>query len=169
MRNRWNDFRCLYLAKLEEDLTHEVEYSSRYYPKETASPNFSVMVSIEGLECRIPSNMLEANPRAVKLFDGSTITLCLATNGAEFAPGDGDERIFQFNPITKTGFIVIQVPSVEVASSIATQLRTHKQIGLYLETAANEEDFSKFDQTHLIEIPIWSTSITLYASGKPFK
>lgn len=167
MRNRWNDFRCLYLTNLEEDQTHEVDYTSCAYLKDPAAPIFSVTISIDGMRCHIPSDVRKANPEALQLFDGSTLTLCIATNGSEFAPRNGDERVFQLNPKTKTGFIVIQVPSVEVASSMATQMRTHKQIGVHIEFAANENDFAKFDQSHLMNIQIWSTSITFYASGKP--
>lgn len=101
MRNRWNDFRCLYLANLEEDQTHEVDYKSCTDLKNPASPEFSVTISIEGLRCQIASHVREANPVASKLFDGSTATLCIATKGAEFAPRKDDERMLQFNPKSK--------------------------------------------------------------------
>lgn len=169
MRNRWNDFRCLYIANLAEDQTHEVDYTYRAQPKDPAAPNFSVTISIDDLRCHIPSDIREANPAAFQLFEGSTATLCVTTNGAEFSPRNGEERVFQFNPKTKTGFVVVLAPSVEVASSMATQMQTHNQIGVYIEFAANEKDFGAFDQSQLINIPIWSTSITFYASRKPIQ
>lgn len=157
------------MANLAEDQTHEVDYTYSSQRKDPAAPNFSVTISIDDLRCHIPSDVREANPEAFQLFDGSTATLCVATNGAEFAPRDGEERVFQFNPKTKTGFVVVRAPSVEVASSMAMQMQTHKQIGVYIEFAVNEKDFGAFDQSHLINIPIWSTSITFYASGKPLQ
>lgn len=169
MRNRWNDFRCLYIADLAEDQTHEVDYTYSFQRKDSAAPNFSVTIAIDGLRCHIPSDVREANPEAFEQFEGSTATLCIATDGAEFAPQDGEDHVFQFNPKTKTGFVVIRAPSVEVASSMATQMRTHKQIGVFIEFAANEKDFGTFVQLQLIIIPIWSISITFYSSGKPFQ
>jgi hypothetical protein len=52
---------------------------------------------------------------------------------------------------------------------MATQMRTHKQIGVFIEFAANEKDFGTFVQSQLINIPIWSISITFYASGEPLQ
>lgn len=169
MRNRWNDFKCLYMANLAEDQTQEVDYTYSSQRKGPTTPNFSATISIDNLKCHIPSDVREANPQAFQLFEGSTATLCIATNGAEFAPRDGEDHVFQFNPKTKTGFVVIRAPSVEVASSMATQIRTYKQMGFFIEFAANEKDFGAFDQSHLINIPIWSSSITFYASRKPLQ
>lgn len=169
MRNRWNDFKCLYMANLEEDQTHEVGYTYSSQRKDPAAPNFSVTISIDDLGCHIPSDVREANPEAFKLFEGSTATLCIASYGAEFAPQGEEDHVFQLNPKTKTGFVVIRAPSVELASSMATQMLTHKQIGVFIEFAANEKDFGAFVQSQLINIPIWSISITFYASGEPLQ
>lgn len=169
MRNRWNDFRCLFIANLEGDQSHEVDYTSSSNSNEHAVANFSVTISISDLRCHIPSDVGEVNPKAFQLFEGSTLTLCIATDGAEFAPRDGEDRVFEFNQQTKTCFVVIRAPSVEVASSMATQMRTHKQIGVFIEFAANEKDFVALTKSQLINIPIWSTSITFYASGKPLQ
>lgn len=167
MRNRWNDFRCLYITNLAEDQTHEVNYTYSSQRKVPTAPNFSVTISIDGLRCHIPADVREANPEAFEQFEGSKATLCITTDGAEFAPQGDEDHVFQFNPKTKTGFVVIRAPSVEVASSMATQIRTHKQIGVFIEFSANEKDFAAFVQAQMITIPIWSTSITFYASGKP--
>lgn len=164
MRNRWNDFRCLYTANLVGDQTHEVDYTWRTSTKEPELPKFSVTISIEGLICQIPSDMRDANPEAYKLFNGTTATLCIATNGSEFVPRSGERQCFELNPQKRSAFIAMRAPSIEVASSMAAQMRTHKRIGVYIEFAANEKDFVDFDQSIRLNIPIWSASITYYAS-----
>lgn len=64
MRNRWNDFKCLYMANLAEDQTQEVDYTYSSQRKDPTTPNFSVTISINNLKCHIPSDVREANPQA---------------------------------------------------------------------------------------------------------
>ncbi len=168
MRNRWNDFKCYYTADLQQDKTHEIDYTSGTSGKNTTVPYFSVTLSIADLVCRVRADIQKENPEAFRLFDGSKATLCISTEGAEFAPEIGQDHSFQLATQTKSAFIAVRVPSVEVASSMATQMRTHKRIGVFIEFAANEKDFAKFEKSHLINIPIWSVSITYYCSEEAF-
>jgi hypothetical protein len=169
MRNRWNDFKCHFTADLLEDKTHEVDYTSAAPGKNITAPHFSVTLSIADLVCHVRADIQKENPEAFRLFDGSKATLCISTEGAEFAPELGQDHSFQLATQTKSAFIAVRVPSVEVASSMATQMRTHKRIGVFIEFAANEKDFAKFEKSHLITIPIWSVSITYYGSEAAFE